>query len=96
MTIEQPLLIYYYALRSGDFNEVPESWRTYPPGLEESKAKDWEIISLIEAISFRTPGLYTHKNGNRYYMHQIPWEEFDLLTAFDVPYTIGFEYLDYR
>jgi hypothetical protein len=52
--------------------------------------KTWEIAFLIHQHGYLLRGIYDHEDGNRYYVSEISWEDFDLLNAFGVPCTTEF------
>ena len=46
-------------------------------------AKKWEIAFLI-CHDYLIQGIYEHEDGNRYYVDEITWIEYDMLIAFGV------------
>lgn len=71
---------YYYAAR-----KVPDrviGWRS---------AQNYGITIVFSDTHGRVEGVYRYENDGLFYLHRISWEEFDLLTAFDVPSMVGFK-----
>ncbi len=90
MSTEYPETIYYYAMRdTGSY--LPDPRRNVPASL----VKEWHIVFLIQSFTVRPNGTFyiPDKKGidQRYYIHHIPFSDYDMLDAFGVPAVTGFE-----
>jgi hypothetical protein len=56
-----------------------------------NNAQNYGITFVFSDTLYRVEGVYIYEASDPYYLHRISWVEFDLLTAFDVPSTIGFK-----
>ncbi len=90
MSTEYPGTIYYYAVR-----DPGSSYPNPQHNVAKRVLQEWDIVFLIQSYTIRHNGIFyvPDENGvdQRYYIHHIPFVDFDLLTAFDVPSVTGFE-----
>ncbi len=84
----------YYAVRAN--NPCPshplDKFCTICAGRGWTKAKKWDVVMLIQDQSKRYDGLYSFPGGDRLWLSQITWEEFDMLQAFGVETIRGFDH----
>ena len=72
--------VYYYAARidDGKMKDVPSE------SFNWLEAAQWDIAFLIHCRHRILKGIHEQENGNRYYVHTIAWEDFDMLRVFGV------------
>jgi len=90
MSTEYPETIYYYAVRD-PAGYIPDPRRNVP----ERVVKEWDIVFLIQSYTLRPNGTFCIPDEKgieqSYFLHHMPFADFDLLTAFGVPSVVGFE-----
>jgi hypothetical protein len=86
----------YYAVRSNSHgckeHHASDKFCITCAGYGWSRAEQWVVVLLIKSRTHRFNGLYTFPGGNRYWVSNITWEEFDMLQAFGVEWRIGFDH----
>ena len=53
--------------------------------IRRDEATQWSISFIVAMQAPLIDALFEHTSGYRYYIHRIPFEDFDLLDAFGVP-----------
>ncbi len=91
MSTEYPETIYYYAAR-----DIGKDIVNPRRAVSENQRQKWEIIFIIGSFMVRPNGVHVYRPDENYieelyFLHHIPYEDFDLLNAFGVPCVWGFE-----